>query len=104
MSPLLQLCKDLELRGQLEQRRSELAPLEKKYLEVAQRSDRHREIVTWGGEWVGGACCVFLGYLIIKQPFDGKNNKILKHVWQCFQIVQSGNRCASHENMLYSYG
>ena len=100
MSPLLQLCKDLELRGQLEQLRSELAPLEKKYLEVAQSSDRHREIVTWGGEWVGGACCVFPGYLIMKQP----KNKILKYVWQCFQIVQSGNRCASHENMLYSYG
>ena len=46
---LCQLCKDLELRGQLEQLRSELAPLEKKYLEMAEKSDRHREIVTWAG-------------------------------------------------------
>ena len=45
-----QLCKDLELRGQLEQLKSELSPLEKKHLEIAEKSDRHREIATWGGK------------------------------------------------------
>jgi hypothetical protein len=59
-----QLCKDLELRGQLEQLRSELAPLEKKYLEVAQRSDRHREIATWGGMSWMSIQFGFLAYLV----------------------------------------
>ena len=45
----LQLCKDMELRGQLEQLKCELAPLEKKYLKLVEQSSKHRDMMVWGG-------------------------------------------------------
>ena len=44
-----QVSKDLELRGQLEQVKSELAPLEKQYLKLVQSSCKHRDMMAWGG-------------------------------------------------------
>ena len=41
--------KDLELRGQLEQLKSELAPLEKKYLKLVEQSSKHKDMMVWGG-------------------------------------------------------
>lgn len=55
-----QLAKELELRGQLEQLRSELTPLEKQYLSLAEKSDKHREMMVWGGlSWM----CLQFGFL-----------------------------------------
>ena len=47
--PLYQLWKDMELRGQLEQLKCELAPLEKKYLKLVEQSSKHRDMMVWGG-------------------------------------------------------
>ena len=44
-----QVSKDLELHGQLEQVKSELAPLEKQYLKLVQSSSKHRDMIAWGG-------------------------------------------------------
>lgn len=45
----LQLSKELELRGQLEQLKSELVPLEKQRLQLANRASKRTNLVVWGG-------------------------------------------------------
>ena len=44
-----QLSKELELRGQLEQLRSELVPLEKQRLVIAHRTNTRTNIAVWTG-------------------------------------------------------
>jgi hypothetical protein len=59
-----QLCKDMELRGQLEQLKCELAPLEKKYLKLVEQSSKHRDMMAWGGlSWMS-LQFGFLSYLV----------------------------------------
>ena len=44
-----QLSKELELRGQLEQLRAEIVPLERDRMLIAQRSSRRANIAVWCG-------------------------------------------------------
>ena len=49
LSSLLQLTKERELRGQLEQLRAEILPLEQHQLQLTQQSSRRTNIVVWCG-------------------------------------------------------